>query len=272
MLVDLVRAGMAALPVSVGVAGRNRDLVFGAIDRFGLRIPREIKTSLGTVRVDPSHGPERLLAYCFENVFRNYCESPLGHLITQQPRGSVFLDVGANLGMYSFLARSHGLLAVPVEPDPRHAAFLQRNFERVVTSALSDSPGELPLYYEARNPGATSLFPLDSYARGEVVPVETFAAVAERGDFGDLAAVSLIKIDVEGLEAEVVRGMTPFLTEHKPQIWCEVRGEASGRATGSYRRVVEQLTALGYRVFDPEPVGPMEGRGVFDLHFQLAGR
>src|ERR1700691_1745652 len=161
---------------------------------------------------------------------RGYKNSDLGRFISSTDgKGETFIDVGANLGMYTLIAREHGYRTVTVEPDPMHSAFLKRNeatFGKVLSVAFSDEPGHLPLYYDPGNPGATSLFPGPSYVKGDrPVPVETFSAAAARGDFGEPKDIRLVKIDVEGFEANAVRGMTEFLMEgSRPAIWCEVRG------------------------------------------------
>jgi hypothetical protein len=80
-----------------------------------------------------------------------------------------------------------------------------------------------------------------------VVPVHTFSEIAARGDLGELSKIRLIKIDVEGLEAEVVAGMGDAMRSGwRPDLWCEVRGDRSGRNGGSYRDVRESLRAFGY--------------------------
>jgi FkbM family methyltransferase len=221
-----------------------------------------------------------MLSYLFYNVLRYYEKSELGRYIARvAKRDAVFVDVGANLGIYSLVARRHGFSTVVVEPEPRHHAFLRRNeeiFGRVLPIALSDRAGALPLYFEPTNPAATSLFPCAEYVRGAgVVPVHTFSEVAARGELGDLSKVSLVKIDVEGLEGEVVAGMKDALRGGwRPDIWCEVRGDRSGRNGGSYRTVRDALSVYGYvarEIKDGREVelneGALADRAVFDLLF-----
>jgi hypothetical protein len=115
--------------------------------------------------------------------------------------------------------------------------------------AVSDEPGTLPLYYEAGNSGSTSLFTSSHYAKGESVEVTTLSELASAGSLGNLAKLRLIKIDVEGFEGQVVRGMRGLLERGaRPRIWCEVRGDASGRNGGSYRNVRQALKSFGYRM------------------------
>lgn len=249
-----VRNATRLLPLEVAVAGRKRNALFHLLDPLFRASTRNdiIATPWGPLALDGSHAPERLLSYLFDNVWRYYEKSELGRYIARVAEpGATFVDIGANLGLYALVARNNGFDTVLVEPEPRHSAFLQRNehaFGKVLPFALSDRAGALPLYYEADNPAATSLFPCPGYVRGEgVVPVHTFSEIAARGDLGELSKIRLIKIDVEGLEAELVTGMGDALgSDWRPHLWCEVRGDRSGRNGGSYRKVRETLCAYGY--------------------------
>jgi FkbM family methyltransferase len=251
---SLVRNMTRVLPVDIAVAGRKRNAVFDVVDTLFRTSARNetVATPWGPLVLDCSHPPERMLSYLFYNVLRYYEKSEFGRYIAHVAKpDATFVDIGANLGLYTLVARRHGFATAVVEPEPRHSAFLQRNetiFGTVLPIALSDHTGSLPLYYEPANPAATSLFPCQGYTRGDgVVPVRTFSEIAARGDLGDLARISLVKIDVEGLEGEVVAGMCDALRSGwRPDIWCEVRGDRSGRNGGSYRTVREALRAFGY--------------------------
>lgn len=244
---------MRVVPLSMCVVGRKRDYVLRALDiPFRNRGMMALNTEFGTLQLDLGHDPERALSYCLFNMLRYYERSDLGrYIVDQATPGATFLDIGANLGLYSMLARRKGMQTVVVEPDPRHAAFLNRNapvFGTVAGVALSDAPGELPLYYDETNPAGTSLCNALGYKRGGSVPVRTFSELAREGVFGPLDRVSLIKIDVEGFEVEMVEGMADALADgsFRPDLWVEVRGDTAGRAAGSFRKVRAFLESHGY--------------------------
>ncbi|UQA58558.1 FkbM family methyltransferase [Polyangium aurulentum] len=279
---SLVRSITRLIPMDLPIAGRWRDRLFDALDPLcrWTAVGDAIETPWGALRIDADHAQERLLSYAFHNVLRHYESSELGRYIRRFARqGGTFVDVGANLGMYALVARAQGLVTVVVEPDPQHSAFLKRNeavFGKVLAVAFSDEPGEMPLYYEEGNPGATSLFASPAYIKGEgKVPVRTFSAMAEQGEFGDESAIRLVKIDVEGFEEQAVAGMRAFLERgHRPHLWCEVRGDRSGRNGGSYRKVRAILSGLGYATRElkrgvdvPLDEAELSRRGVFDLLF-----
>lgn len=229
------------------------------------------RTDFGTFRIDPNHAPQRILAYSFLNVLAHYSNSPLGHLIRSRAwSGDTFVDIGANLGMYSLLARAAGADVYMVEPEPAHFAFLQRNGEilgKTLPIALSDERGQLPLYYSANNSGATSLVQSDGYFPSrDTVVISTFS----EQNFGDPTRISLVKIDVEGNVARTVRGMRDFLDAgHRPDIWCEVRGGTASRSRNSCFDVIESLQQFGYEFREVSPTGgkDFDRRSVFDLLF-----
>ena len=235
---NVLRSINARLPFEVAVAGRKRNVLFSVFDPIFFKTTRNdvISTALGPIYIESTHGPERWLSYAFFNVLNYYKSSALGNYMARNVRArSVFVDVGANLGMYAYVAKSLGYSTYVVEPEPMHAAFLRRNaeiFGKLLAVALSDSIGVLPLFYEERNSGATSLVPAKGYKQGsESVAVCTFSSLSAEGAFSDLDKVTLIKVDVEGAEVQMVSGMAEFLKcGYRPAIWCEVRGDRSGRA------------------------------------------
>jgi FkbM family methyltransferase len=282
---DMVRATLGAVPVSVSVTGRRKKLLLSMLDPvFSRRAPGQVRTRYGTIAVDGSSGSQRVIAYAFGNLMRGYEVSELGRYIEAFDKGgeAVFVDVGANLGMYSLLAAKAGFRTIVVEPEPGHSAFLLRNahlFTQVCPVALADMEGEAQFFVASEtNLGASSMVSTAGasiYSHATMVKVTTFSSLA--GQLAvDPARIRLVKIDVEGAEAAAVRGMKDFLDRGwRPEIWCEVRGMGSGRAPGSYRAVHELLSARGYRPFSTDgaisPVSDLsrfEPRAVFDLLFK----
>src|SRR5690606_5486502 len=128
---------------------------------------------------------ERLLYYAPRNVLRHFRRSDLGGLIERvfSRETGLFVDIGANLGLYSFLARQHGADALLFEPEPAHAEFLKRNrahFGEVVEVALSDYDGTAAFHVgDARHSGASSLRDTDD---GGSIYVTTINVQVERFD------------------------------------------------------------------------------------------
>jgi len=172
--------------------------------------------------------------------------------------GATVVDVGANHGYFSVLAAA---LVGPTgrveafEPNPPVADALAEVLARngvdgrvsVHRVALADRDGEAEFFPSVSpvNDGLSSLLVSDdAVAHGVIradhsirVPTETFDAFAERAELG---RVDLLKIDVEGAEALVLRGMERTLAGLPPRrIVCE---------TTPGHPAVRMLTAHGYAV------------------------
>lgn len=62
--------------------------------------------------------------------------------------------------------------------------------------------------------------------------------------------IDVIKIDVEGFEAEVLAGAQQLISEHKPMILIEVANELLETKNVSAESIAKTLNALGYVLFD----------------------
>jgi FkbM family methyltransferase len=136
-------------------------------------------------------------------------------------RDSYFLDIGANIGYFSLLAASKGATVIAFEPSRRELTRLYSNIVysnlfsiSVFPVALSDSEATMMLdVSDAGNPGLNSL-KSESRADGTTVsvPVKKLSEVLSGRLFSQ---VRLVKIDVEGHELRVLRGMESVMGDLK---------------------------------------------------------
>ncbi|MEV0092668.1 FkbM family methyltransferase [Streptomyces sp. NPDC050738] len=155
-----------------------------------------------------------------------------------------FVDIGAFSGVYTLLAcrANSSLEAVAVEPNPVAADMLVRNIDandlhgRVTISrtALSDAPGRTRLSV----PGDTTAASLRPSPR-EVTSVDVEVTTADLL-LGD-EPVDLVKIDVEGLEPQVLLGMENTIRTHYPTLIAECLTAAA------LEELWETAAELGYR-------------------------
>jgi FkbM family methyltransferase len=179
--------------------------------------------------------------------------------------GQVAVDIGCHKGAYTYWMRrgvgpSGAVYAF--EPQPGQVAYLREAFSamgydnvELVPMALSDKPGELPLYtqnvsthfasLETRSGerGAGSEGPAHSRLPAPcslLVDVTTLDAFFT----GDRKPPHFLKIDVEGHELSVLEGGRRTLEAHHPTLLVEC--EARHRGDGDIRPVFTFLESLGY--------------------------
>jgi FkbM family methyltransferase len=187
--------------------------------------------------------------------------------------GDTVLDVGANVGAITLgLARAVGAggRVIAIEPGPPNLARLKRNLALNPTLAaqttvlgvgVSDAPGELAWAEEAANPGNAMLEQSPLFAQTMVnkvrVPIMTLDAIAREAQ---LTRVDFIKIDVEGMELQVLRGAGEVLEKFRPSLFLETLARYStpdgGGALGEIERL---LTPLGYKYFRVDAAGEAHG-------------
>jgi FkbM family methyltransferase len=152
-------------------------------------------------------------------------------MVTLLKPGATFVDIGANVGFMSVIAArligSKGTVFA-FEPVPENAHLIRHNasinnFRNIETieKAVSDMSGSEELYLARHSggaalkkagppPDATGVIPVD------VTTIDLF--VATRPMFCPI----FVKIDVEGAELAVLKGMSDTLERFKPAIVFEI--------------------------------------------------
>ena len=219
----------------------------------------------------------------FAEDFENY-EPELNKLLTAvfQLKEGAFIDIGANIGQtfLKVLAIDKQRQYIGFEPQP-HGCFLVDDFIAknnlgnctVLPVALSDKAGVVRLGVNRSNDVAAS-FVEEYRPSGFYSQYKTIVTVT--GDdmfrFLGIASFSLIKIDAEGAELEVLRGLSSTLISHKPYILFEIlphflfhTGEELDTETSEIRdrrhdKIDSLLRGHGYSIFQVQ-----EGAGVNEV-------
>jgi FkbM family methyltransferase len=167
------------------------------------------------------HDPFDLIQRChLQGLFFEAAE--LAHLRARLPAGLHVLEVGANVGNHAvyfgrFLRPRRLTL---LEPNPAAAALLRQNLDanHVVADLthLALGAGRAAGRYGLQSPqphnlGATRLAPADAGAV-EVRPLDALG----------LDAVDFVKIDVEGMEFDVLEGARQLITRDRPVLLIEI--------------------------------------------------
>ena len=174
--------------------------------------------------------------------------------------GMTFVDIGANIGLYSLVAArlvGTGGTVIAFEPSPRERRSLAGNLERnaiasvaVRADALGASEGRAVLHvadeaHAGQNTLGGTIYPGVSIVGEVEVRVTTLdAALAREG----VERCDVVKLDVEGAEALVLAGAGEVLAGHRPLVLLELQ-EASLAAMGSgAAEVVGRLRSADYAV------------------------
>lgn len=177
-----------------------------------------------------------------------------------------FVDVGAHVGLYTVAAARHGSGRVlAFEPNPSARAQLTANVALngcrnvlVVPMAVGDAPGTALLHVPRTPDPSFSSLAAGRFAEGEPIDVEVTTVDAEVE--ASRLRPTVVKIDVEGGELAVVRGMQRTLERHRPVLLVEV-------SETSARELAQRLEGYsGFRVGRRlEPLA--SGRGLFNALF-----
>ena len=173
------------------------------------------------------------------------------HLVRE---GDQFLDVGANVGVYSVLAASRGGLVLAIEPVPTtHEQLLDNihlnRFEAKIEPrnvGVGRESGKLR-FTAGNGPTDHVLVDGESAENTVTVPVEPLDVLAPEWQ------PIMMKIDVEGFEANVIAGATRLLSQSSLQaVLIELNG-LGGRYGFSDHDIHNDLLAAGFSPASYEP-------------------
>jgi FkbM family methyltransferase len=167
--------------------------------------------------------------------------------------GDRCVDVGANVGVHAVrLARVTGQdgEVIAIEPDPDVVRRTRRNIAlnglanvRVISAAASDMSGEMRLYRPG--PRDTNRARASLHHHPYLTGVTTTVPVVTVDEICGDAPVSLIKIDVEGHEAAVLRGASAAIARHTPSLVFEYAPELGDVVQSPFGWLAER----GYAMF-----------------------
>lgn len=193
-----------------------------------------------------------------ELFFRGYFEYKETKLIEKMVgENSIFLDIGANIGWHSLIALSRNAKVLSFEPVVSTYNHLQENIALsgkhnvlLFPFALSDSNGKVPIYATSKNNDGSNSFFTENPNSDHIEIIETRIG-DEVLDTKEIVEIDFCKIDVEGAEIKVLKGLHKTLkTKRIKNIMIELNEEALRRGGGSGLELVNLLKELGYKIND----------------------
>lgn len=167
--------------------------------------------------------------------------------------GAVVYDIGAHIGTYSILAIRRSApngRVVAYEPVDQTREFLDRHLawngacDRAIVRSVgcSSKNGEASLFFrEGEMNGDSSLLPMVG-SQSKLILLRTLdSEVAELG-----LVPTIIKIDVEGWEFEVLKGAERTLRRDRPSLFLSLHPRALQELQTSPEEVLRWLRERGY--------------------------
>jgi FkbM family methyltransferase len=179
--------------------------------------------------------------------------------------GDTYVDIGANIGLFTLLAADRVGAAGRVfsfEPVARTYTRLVENialngFRQVFPQpmAISDSRGELTITtagggFDAWSSlGRPYMGQEEARERIQAISWDEFAAEHDL-----MGKVTLMKMDVEGWESRILGGgRRTFSRDDAPTLYVEFTEQAAAAAGSSCRELYQSLSSYGYEIFLPDP-------------------
>ncbi|MDC9722842.1 MAG: FkbM family methyltransferase [Urechidicola sp.] len=189
-----------------------------------------------------------------ENIFflGEYEKAELKTLNYFLNQNSVFVDLGANFGLYTLYAsKLIGMdgKVISFEPFKKNYKALTNNiainnFNNIQSEniAVGEREGEINLYYDSSemNLGmASTKFIENSYReKATIITLDSY--------FSDksISRIDFVKIDIEGHEYKALLGMKNLLLRHHPTLLIEILREEE--LPNNEDKVIRFLSSLGY--------------------------
>lgn len=177
-------------------------------------------------------------------------------------KNGVVLDIGANGGMNTVpVARGMGVngKVIAIEPEPKNFSILKKNIKLnnlknvvCINAACYKSEGTLKLHLDKEGPGGHSLLkdtPIEKNGFIEVRTRKVDNIVKET----NIKNIKLIKIDVEGAEADVLVGAGETLKKYHPKIifeaWSDKHFKEIKKVLNKYDYKYKKIGSQDYLAF-----------------------
>ena len=151
----------------------------------------------------------------------------------------VFYDIGASMGYYSYVAMAQGVWhAVAFEPVKKYADIIKEATKRQDLNiwVVNNPVGKRNQDVISDNGTA--------YAEKEATTIDWFGLYT--GQYPDI-----IKIDVEGYEADVIEGGAEIIKNFKPDIILSLHREYLEAMGRDSEKLLSDLKELGYENYKP---------------------
>jgi FkbM family methyltransferase len=174
--------------------------------------------------------------------------------------GSTAIDIGAHTGNMSIAYSLFADKVLSFEPNPAVYEVLEKNSQLnpniyPFNYAISDEEGPLTFHYSDNgfcNGGFATRTQFGVGVTGHVVPIDVWAVNLEKfikENNIEINNISLIKIDAEGHDKDILKTLTNIITTHKPVLITEIY---NGLSYIEMQDLLDTIHSLGYKAYDEE--------------------
>jgi FkbM family methyltransferase len=200
--------------------------------------------------------------------------------------GGILVDVGMNIGWFSLWGLANGAEIFAFEPNPMNRLRFCESAKlnqyspssiHLYSDALSDKSGDLVLTHKQGEPGAAKLMEADSAAKmshllTHQIKLSRLDDIAQgQGWLTDNSlTIALLKVDVEGHDAQVIFGAKELLRSGRVEnLFMEYSCSSSiSETVDEMKQVGIQLMESGYTVHE---IGNWRGAPKEDAHQAVMG-
>lgn len=171
---------------------------------------------------------------------------------------SIVIDIGAQTGnmsvAYSLFAKS----VISFEPNPATFEVLEKNSKlnpNIITYnyAVTDVEGSFTFHYSDNgfcNGGFATRTHRGIGVTGHVIPIDVYginlSSFVEEEKI-DIKNLSLVKIDAEGHDKDIIKSIAPILSEYKPVLITEIY---NGLDESEVQELLDAIHSVGYKAYD----------------------
>jgi FkbM family methyltransferase len=177
-------------------------------------------------------------------------------IIKSAPPGSIMLDIGANLGAFTdYMEKTcNGCVIYAFEPVKEYANYMLDHHKskniHIFSYGLGDAASLVKLWMDEKNLGWNTLVnekkdPKMYETEISIFPFDLFVEIHKV----DLSKLYFIKIDVEGSEYRVLKGMKKVIEtmQKKPYLFIEIGWGDKHPQWGEEKAEFEWLFSHGYK-------------------------
>lgn len=253
MIKDFIRSVLKISFLEKTLVRYNADRTYGT----GLTklTPNHYSYSPSSIRKVKRHGInyELIISDIVDwSIYFGFKEIEKEKLLRLDPAPKTIIDVGANMGEISlrFAQQFPNARILSFEPHPVTFKKLKTNWNKnafknitLLNLGLGSQTGEV--YFEERSNGNLGMnrVTADREKSAHQIHITTLDLFFQENNLSD---ASIIKIDVEGYEHEVLKGARNLLNQYKPLLFIELDNDNLIEQGSSATALVQFIQSFGY--------------------------